>query len=121
MLRPRLVGQGALFYDFNIEVLTLEDHLLRSIDLLVDLSGVCAFLASSYGLTSRLSIDAELMIRMPIVKYTHGIGSKWRLCEEFQHNIGLSLIFSTGYYGSVSKSFYFFEEPPRKVPQLRLV
>ncbi len=34
------VTQGALFYDFNLEAFVPEDHLLRSINRFVDLSGV---------------------------------------------------------------------------------
>lgn len=44
MLGPR---QGALFYDFNLEALVPQGHLLRSVDRFVDLSGVRAHLASS--------------------------------------------------------------------------
>lgn len=87
MLGPRQVAQGALFYDFNLEALVPEDHLLRSIDRFVDLSGVRAHLAPSYSSTGRPSIDPELMIRMLIVGYTHGIRSERRLCEEVRLNL----------------------------------
>jgi transposase len=87
MLGPRQVAQGALFYDFNLEALVPEDHLLRSIDRFVDLSGVRAHLAPSYSSTGRPSIGPELMIRMLIVGYTHGIRSEQRLCEEVRLNL----------------------------------
>jgi len=87
MLGPRQVAQGALFYDFNLEALVPEDHLLRSIDRFVDLSDVRAHLAASYSSTGRPSIDPELMIRMLIVGYTHGIRSERRLCEEVRLNL----------------------------------
>jgi hypothetical protein len=36
----RAVAQEALFYSFNLERHVPEDHLLRSIDRFVDLSGI---------------------------------------------------------------------------------
>jgi hypothetical protein len=38
MMGPRQVEQGALFYNFSLDVHVLADHLLRSIDRFVDLS-----------------------------------------------------------------------------------
>ena len=59
MLGPR---QVALFYDFNLKALVSEEHLLRSIGHLVDLSGVRAHLAESYSSTGCPPVDLELMI-----------------------------------------------------------
>ena len=87
MMGPRQVAQGSLFYEFNLEALVPEDHLLRSIDRFIDLSGVRAHLAPFYSSTGRPSIDPELMIRMLIVGYTHGIRSERRLCEEVRLNL----------------------------------
>jgi len=82
MMGPKQEMQNALFYDFNIEDHVPQDHLLRSIDQFVDLSGIRTHLAEYYSTTGRPSIDPELMIRMLIVGYTHGIRSERRLCEE---------------------------------------
>ena len=82
MMGPRQVAQGALFDEFNLDALVPQDHLLRSIDRFVDLSGVRAHLAPFYGAIGRPSIDRELMLRMLIVGSTHGIRSERRLCEE---------------------------------------
>ena len=87
MMGRRQEAQGALFYDFDIEAVVPQDHLLRSIDRFVDLSGIRAHLAPFYSLTGRPSIDPELMVRMLIVGYTHGIRSKRRLCEEVRLNL----------------------------------
>ncbi|MEO1721153.1 MAG: IS1182 family transposase, partial [Pseudomonadota bacterium] len=62
MMESRQVAQGALFYEFNLEDHVPGDHLLRSIDL-------------------------ELMIRMLIIGYTHGIRSDRRLCQEVHLNL----------------------------------
>ena len=87
MMGPRQVAQGALFYEFNLDAIVPEDHLLRSIDRFVDLAGVRAHLAPFYSSTGRPSIDPELMIRMLIVGYTHGIRSERRLCDEVHLNL----------------------------------
>jgi transposase len=50
------------------------DHLLRSIDRFVDLSGIREELKPFYSETGRPSIDPELMIRMLIIGYCMGIG-----------------------------------------------
>ena len=84
---PRQVAQGALFYEFSIEDHVPPDHLLRSIDRFVDLSGMRQHLAPSYSSIGRPSIDPELMIRMLIVGYAFGIRSERRLCEEVHLNL----------------------------------
>lgn len=65
MMGPKQEAQNALFYDFNIEDHVPQDHLLRSIDRFVDLSGIRTHLAEYYSTTGRPSIDPELMIPLP--------------------------------------------------------
>lgn len=80
-------GQDQLFYQGNLDVLVPEDHLLRYIDHVLDLSGLRDHLASFYSRTGRPSIDPELMIRMLLIGYCFGIRSERRLCEEVQLNL----------------------------------
>jgi len=87
MMGQRQVAQGALFYEFNLDALVPQDHLVRSIDRFVDLSDIRAHLAPFYSAIGRPSIDPELMLRMLIVGYTHGIRSERRLCEEVRLNL----------------------------------
>ena len=87
MLGPKQEAQGALFYEFSIEVHVPQDHLLRSIDRFVDLSGIRQHLAPFYSNTGRPSIDPELLIRMLLVGYCLGIRSERRLCEEVHLNL----------------------------------
>ncbi len=63
------------------------DHLLRSIDRFVDLSGIREELKPFYSDTGRPSIDPELMIRMLIIGYCMGIRSERRLCDEVHLNL----------------------------------
>jgi transposase len=64
MMGERTVMQEALFYEFSLERHVPADHLLRSIDRFVDLSGIRAHLRPFYSEIGRPSIDPELMIRI---------------------------------------------------------
>ena len=87
MMGERTVMQEALFYSFRIEDHVPADHLLRSIDRFVDLTGIREHLKPHYSSMGRPSIDPELMIRMLIVGYCMGIRSERRLCEEVHLNL----------------------------------
>ncbi|RYH02428.1 IS1182 family transposase [Salipiger sp. IMCC34102] len=87
MMGPRQEAQPALFYEFSLEDHVPQDHLLRSIDRFVDLSGIRAHLADFYSHTGRPSVDPELLIRMLPVGYCFGIRSERRLCEEVHLNL----------------------------------
>jgi len=67
MMGERTVVQEALFYEFSLERHLPADHLLRSIDRFVDLSGIRAYLRPFYSAIGQPSVDPELMIRMLIV------------------------------------------------------
>ena len=82
MMGSRRVDQAALFYEFSLDRHVPGDHLLRSIDRFVDLSGIREHLRAFYSDMGRPSIDPELMIRMLIIGYCFGIRSERRLCEE---------------------------------------
>lgn len=87
MMGPRQEARAALFDEFSLEDHVPQDHLLRSIDRLVDLGRVRSHLADFYSHTGRPSIDPELLIRMLIVGYCFGIWSERRLCEEVHLNL----------------------------------
>lgn len=87
MLGPKQEAQSALFYDFSIEDHVPQDHLLRSVDRFVDLSGIREHLAPFFSHTGRPSIDPDLLIRMLLVGYCLGIRSERRLCEEVHLNL----------------------------------
>lgn len=87
MMGERTVAQEALFYSFSLEQHVPADHLLRSIDRFVDLSGIREHLRSFYSETGRPSIDPELMIRMLIIGYCMGMRSERRLCDEVHLNL----------------------------------
>ena len=98
---PRQVEQGALFYRFSLDAHVPTDHLLRSIDRFVDLSGLRRELAPFYSSTGRPSVDPELMIRMLIIGYCFGIRSERRLCDEVHLNLAYRWFCRLGLDGSV--------------------
>lgn len=87
MMGERQALQGSLFYEFRLEEQVPSDHLLRRIDRFVDLAVLRRELAPFYSAIGRPSVDPELMIRMLIVGYTHGIRSERRLCQEVHLNL----------------------------------
>ena len=101
MMGERTVMQEALFYEFSIERHVPADHLLRSIDRFVDLSGLRSHLRPFYSEIGRPSIDPELMIRMLIVGYCFGIRSERRLCEEVHLNLAYRWFCRLGLEGDV--------------------
>src|SRR6201981_1897001 len=79
--------QGQLFYEFHLSDAVPEDHLVRKIDAVLDLSCLRSELASHYSPMGRPSIDPELMIRMLFVGYVFAIRSERLICREVQVNL----------------------------------
>src|SRR6202789_778469 len=100
MMGERTVAQEALFYEFSIERHVPFDHLLRSIDRFVDLSGIRTYLRPFYSELGRPSIDPELMIRMLIIGYCMGIRSERRPCEEVHLTLAYRLFCRIGLDGA---------------------
>jgi len=80
-------GQGQLFYEFRLDDAVPDDHLVRKIKVLLDLSWVYRELAPYYSEIGRPSIDPELMIRMLIIGYVFAIRSERQICREVQVNL----------------------------------
>ena len=78
--------QERLFYSFCLDEAVPDDHLVRAIAAVLDLSWVHTALASYYPRIGRPSIDPVLMIRMLIVGYVFAIRSERSLCREVQVN-----------------------------------
>lgn len=77
MMGRRNQSQGQLFYEFRLDDAVPDDHLVRKISALLDLSWVYAELAPYYSEVGRPSIDPVLMIRMPDhrLRVRHPIGA----------------------------------------------
>jgi transposase len=87
MMGERTVRQESLFCGFSLAAHVPADHLLRSIDRFVELSGIRRQLKPYYSAIGRPSVDPELMIRMLLIGYCCGIRSERRLCQEVHLNI----------------------------------
>jgi transposase len=79
--------QEQLFYSFNLEEVIPDDHLVRALARILDLSWVRPELAPHYSPIGRPSIDPVLMIRMLIIGYVFAIRSERLLCREVQLNL----------------------------------
>src|ERR1700747_2336477 len=78
--------QEQLFYSFSLDDAVPDDHPVRGIAAVLDLSWVHAELAPYYPQLGRPSIDPELMIRMLIIGYVFAIRSERALCRDVQVN-----------------------------------
>src|SRR5262245_45507549 len=79
--------QSQLFYAFCLDDLVPDDHRVREIAAVLDVSWVHTELAPYYSPLGRPSIDPELMIRMLIVGYVFAIRSERLLCREVKVNL----------------------------------
>jgi transposase len=80
-------GQAQLFYAFDLDEAVPQDHLVRDIAAVLDLSWVHDTLAPHYSSAGRPSIDPELMIRMLIIGYVFAIRSERQLVREVRVNL----------------------------------
>src|SRR5262245_13358020 len=78
--------QRQFFYSFCLEEAVPDDHPVRGIAAILDLSWVHSELAPFYPKIGRPSIDPELMIRMLVLGYVFAIRSERSLCRDVQVN-----------------------------------
>ena len=72
----------------DLESFVAEDHFLRRIDCVLDLSFIRELTAARYADgQGRPSIDPEVYFRMQLVAYFNGITKDRRLCEEVHDNL----------------------------------
>jgi transposase len=84
----RLKGdQSQLVYEFRLDDVVPDDHLVRGISAVLDLSWAHVELAPYYPKIGRPSIDPVLMIRLLIIGYVFGIRSERLLCREVKVNL----------------------------------
>ena len=79
--------QEQLFYSFHLEEAVPQEHSIRKIAAVLDLSWVRSELAPFYPEMGRPSIDPELIIRMLIIGYVFAIRSERAICREVQVNL----------------------------------
>ncbi len=79
--------QSQLFYSFNLDAAVPDEHQVRQIARVLDLSWVHEELEPHYSRIGRPPIDPVLMIRMLVVGYIFAIRSERALCREVQVNL----------------------------------
>ena len=79
--------QGQFFYSFDLEEVVPNDHLVRKIAAVLDLSWIHETLEAHYSNTGRPSIDPELILRMLMLGYIFAIRSERQLVREVQVNL----------------------------------
>ena len=72
----------------DLESFVADDHLLRKVDRILELSFVRELTAPCYADgRGRPSIDPEVFFRMMLVAYFYGIDSETQLCDDVYHNL----------------------------------
>ena len=79
--------QGQLFYSFCLADAVPDDHPIREIAAVLDLTWVYAELAPHYPRLGRPSVDPVLMLRMLLIGYLFAIRSERALCREVKVNL----------------------------------
>jgi transposase len=79
--------QGQLFYSFCLADAVPDDHPIREIAAVLDLTWVYSELAPHYPRIGRPSVDPVLMLRMLIIGYVFAIRSERALCREVKVNL----------------------------------
>jgi transposase len=79
--------QEQLFYSFCLDEVVPDDHQVRAIAAVLDLSWVYGELSPHYPAFGRPSIDPVLIIRMLILGYAFGLRSERLLCREVRVNL----------------------------------
>src|SRR6478609_9700649 len=87
-MRVRLGGdKSRLFIWFCLEEVVPDDHQVRAIATVLDLSWVYGELSPHYPALGRPSVDPVLMIRMLILGYAFGLRSERLLRREVRVNL----------------------------------
>src|SRR6202049_1660893 len=76
-----------MFYYFRLEDQVADDHLLKRLDRCVDFRFVRERLRDAYSSMGRPSIDPEILLRLLVGGYLHGITSERRLIEEVRMHL----------------------------------
>jgi transposase len=89
--RQPMMGQRQfgpkLYYQFSLERLVPDDHLLRRIAEAVDFSFIRPLCRPFYSHTGQPSVDPVVLFKLLLVGYLYGITSERRLAQEVRLNL----------------------------------
>ena len=110
MQGKQTLSESLFMYNLSIESFVPEKYILRKINEIVDLSFIRNLTKNKYcSNNGRPSIDPELFFRLMIIKYTYGLESERRLCEDAHSHMGyrwfcqLSMQDDVPHHSSLSK------------------
>lgn len=104
------VYQEKMFHNFSLSERVPQDHLLRRVDQVVNLSFVRKLVKPYYRHTGQPSIDPLVLFKMMLIGYFYGITSERRLAEDISLNmafmwyLGYDLDESTPNHSVISKA-----------------
>jgi transposase len=78
-----------LFYHFSLEERVPQDHLLRRVAAVVDVSFVRRLTARFHSHTGQPSSDPVVLFKMALLGWLYGIPSERRLAEEVRLNLAV--------------------------------
>jgi transposase len=82
--------QPTLFIPGSIDALIPDDHILKRVDRILDVSWLRGVVAEEYSLTQgRPSIDPEAAVRLMLAGFFHGIVHDRKLLREAQVNLAI--------------------------------
>jgi transposase len=90
-----------LFYLLDLEKEIPEDHILRKIDRVLDLSFLYEEVKSLYGYNGNESVDPVVIFKMWLIGYLFGIPSERKLVEEIGLNLGYRWFLGYDYDDSI--------------------
>lgn len=76
-----------IYYDFNLESIVPEGHLLKRIERLISFEFVREKTKSYYSHTGKPSIDPIVLVKMLLIGYLFDIRSERKLVEEINLNL----------------------------------
>ncbi len=94
----------------SLESLVPSDHIVRLMEKHIDFSFIDKRTEGLYSTKGRPSVDPQVLIRMMLIGYLHGITSERRLCQEVHLNLayrwfcGLSLEERVPHHSTFSKN-----------------
>ena len=83
----RKTFEPKLFYQFSLEDRVPEDHLLRRVAAVVDLSFVRRLTARFYSHTGQPGVDPVVLFKLALLGWLYGITSERRLADECRLNL----------------------------------
>ena len=101
-MQGKQTHQQELFSTIDLESFIPKDHLLRTVDKLLDLDFLYDLTGELYYLDNgRASIDPVLFFRMQLISYLFGIESDRQLCRDIHLNLHIA-----GFVGSPLTCLY---------------